>query len=79
MKFISSTSDNKFLMTSSLYETIIWDLEANMQKHRLFLGKKIAIKIVSLKKEANLVFVQLKLMDNRLMSSDDVIGVLHSF
>lgn len=66
-------------MTSSLYETIIWDLEENMQKHRLFLGKKIAIKIVSLKKEANLVFVQLKLMDNRLMSSDDVIGVLHSF
>ncbi|KAI5745533.1 hypothetical protein M8J76_011817 [Diaphorina citri] len=46
VKFISSTSDNKFLMTSSLYETIIWDLEANMQKHRLFLGKKIAIKII---------------------------------
>ncbi|KAI5752252.1 hypothetical protein M8J77_015194 [Diaphorina citri] len=47
VKFISSTSDNKFLMTSSLYETIIWDLEANMQKHRLFLGKKIAIKIIT--------------------------------
>lgn len=47
VKFMSFSNDGKFLMSSSLYETIIWKLETNKPKHKLSLGKKIAIKIVS--------------------------------
>ncbi|KAL1462311.1 hypothetical protein WDU94_014154, partial [Cyamophila willieti] len=53
VKFISSTNDKKYLMTSSLYETIIWDLQTNTQKHKLFLTKKIAIKLITFLPHSN--------------------------
>uniref|UniRef100_A0A8D9A8H8 TBC1 domain family member 31 n=1 Tax=Cacopsylla melanoneura TaxID=428564 RepID=A0A8D9A8H8_9HEMI len=53
VKFISSTNDKNHLMTSSLYETIIWDLDTNTQKHKLFLAKKIAIKLITFLPHSN--------------------------
>lgn len=53
VKFMSFSNDGKFLMSSSLYETIIWKLETNKPKHKLSLGKKIAIKIITFLPHSN--------------------------